>query len=63
MKISAPLLAVLVAVTTFFPATSDAADAEPPIGLQLIAEGFSAPSVLVSIPDGSGRLLVPIRPG
>jgi len=33
------------------------------IGLKLIAEGFNAPAVLVSIPDGSGRLLVADQAG
>jgi glucose/arabinose dehydrogenase len=33
------------------------------IGLKLIAEGLNAPAVLVSIPDGSGRLLVADQSG
>src|ERR1051325_8651034 len=33
------------------------------IGLKLIAEGLNAPLVLVSIPDGSGRLLVADQSG
>src|SRR6188474_256199 len=33
------------------------------IGLKLIAEGLNAPIVLVSIPDGSGRLLVADQAG
>ena len=33
------------------------------IGLKLIAEGLNAPSVLLSIPDGSDRLLVADQAG
>lgn len=33
------------------------------IALELVADGFDAPSVLVSIPDGSGRLLVADQAG
>src|SRR5436190_8504633 len=33
------------------------------IGLKLITEGLNAPAVLVSVPDGSGRLLVADQSG
>ena len=35
-----------------------AADTKPVAGLQLIAEGFTSPLDLLSLPDGSGRLLI-----
>jgi len=33
------------------------------IGLDLVADGFNAPSALVSIPDGSGSLLIADQSG
>jgi glucose/arabinose dehydrogenase len=39
------------------------ADIASAIGLKLLAEGFSAPDVLNSLPDGSGRLLVADQAG
>lgn len=58
------LLAALLALTPFTPTTAAAeADTNLTIGLKLIAEGFGAPSVLVSIPDSSGRLLVAEQAG
>ena len=63
MKFFAPLLAAFAVIASFQPTAATAADAAPAIGLKLIAEGFSAPSVLVSIPDGSGRLLVADQAG
>jgi glucose/arabinose dehydrogenase len=56
-------LAALLALAAFHPTTGAEADAGSAVGLKLIAEGFSAPSVLVSIPDGSGRLLVADQAG
>lgn len=38
--------------------TTSAAASSPGIGLKLIAEGFTSPSNLVPLDDGSGRLLV-----
>src|SRR5215510_12981103 len=39
------------------------AEPAPTIGLKLLAEGFGAPTVLASIPDGSGHLLLADQPG
>jgi glucose/arabinose dehydrogenase len=57
------VLAALLTLTAFRPASGAEADAGSAIGLKLIAEGFSAPVVLVSIPDASGRLLVADQAG
>ncbi len=57
------LLTISTALAAVHPATTIAADSPPVARLQLIAEGFSAPSVLVSIPDGSGRLLLADQAG
>ena len=40
-----------------------AADLAPPIGLKLLVEGLTAPTNLVSLADGSGRLLVADQAG
>ena len=56
--LAAALTTALFTLAIFRPAVGAEADAGPIPSLKLLAEGFSAPSVLVSIPDGSGRLLV-----
>jgi glucose/arabinose dehydrogenase len=61
--LTAGLLATLLALTPFTPATAVETNTSSNIGLKLIAEGFGAPSVLVSIPDSSGRLLVAEQAG
>ena len=61
--VAAGALAALLALAAFHPTSGAEAHAGSAIGLNLIAEGFSAPSVLVSIPDGSGRLLVADQAG
>lgn len=63
IKVSAQIAAGCLALTAFHPTAGAAADANTAIELKLVAEGFSAPSVLVSIPDGSGRLLVADQAG
>lgn len=63
VKLSASIFAALLALGLLHPMVGTAADDGSAIGLKLIAEGFSAPSVLVSIPDGSGRLLVADQAG
>ena len=56
-RLFASALAVLFAIAA--PRASGAeANTASNIGLKLIAEGFSAPIGLVSIPDGSGQILV-----
>ncbi|MDB6030109.1 MAG: hypothetical protein JWM16_447 [Verrucomicrobiales bacterium] len=62
-RVSAGVLASLLLVTASQPVTGAEADTGSAIGLKLMGEGFSAPSVLVSIPDGSGRLLVADQAG
>ena len=39
------------------------ADAAPQVELKLLAEGFTAPIALTSLPDGSGRLIVADQAG
>jgi glucose/arabinose dehydrogenase len=59
-------LGVLLALNSFQALqTTIAAEANAGsnIGLKLIAEGLNAPTALVSIPDGSGRLLVADQAG
>ena len=57
MKLSSSLFATLTAFTAC------AADSGSNIGLRPLAEGFTAPTVLVSLADGSGRLLVADQAG
>ena len=57
------LLTALLALAAFRPAIAAEADDGAAIGLKLIADGFGAPTVLVSVPDGSGRLLVADQAG
>ncbi len=59
----AGVLTALLMLTVGRPATAAEAETGPAIGLKLMAEGFCAPTVLVSIPDGSGRLLVADQAG
>lgn len=56
-------MAVLLGLNSLSLATAAETSAGPNISLKLIAEGLSAPNVLVSIPDGSGRLLVADQSG
>jgi len=56
-------LATLLTLNAIRPATGAETDAGSAIGLKLIAEGLNAPSVLISIPDESGRLLVADQAG
>ncbi|MBI3418022.1 MAG: PQQ-dependent sugar dehydrogenase [Verrucomicrobia bacterium] len=44
-------------------APARAVDTTPKVSLKLLAEGFAAPIVLTSLPDGSGRLLVADQAG
>src|SRR3954464_672352 len=57
------LLAVLLSLSSFQLPSAAETNAASNIGLKLIAEGLNAPTVLVSIPDGSGRLLVADQSG
>jgi hypothetical protein len=57
------LLLVLMTLVVGPLACTDAAAQSPqieprPIGLELVAEGFTAPVRVVAAPDGSGRLFV-----
>ena len=60
---SVALLAALLALIPFTPTLGGETNAVSNIGLKLLAEGLNAPIVLVSIPDGSGRLLVADQAG
>jgi glucose/arabinose dehydrogenase len=51
----------LLSLALFLPAA--AAEANSNIGLKLITDGVGAPSALVSIPDGSGRMLLAEQAG
>jgi glucose/arabinose dehydrogenase len=51
-------LAALFALTVTRPTAAAEADAGSNIGLKLMVEGIGAPTALVSLPDGSGRLLL-----
>lgn len=57
------LLAALLALATLHPTNGAEPDSGATVGLKLIADGFGAPTVLVSVPDGSGRLLVAEQSG
>src|SRR6059036_3724219 len=57
------LLAVLLALSSSQLSLAAETNAGSNIGLKLLAEGLNAPAVLVSIPDGSGRLLVADQSG
>src|SRR5256886_6716353 len=54
----ANLLLASICLLNFTPRPASAADGKPGIGLQLIAEGFTSPTTLIPLDDGSGRLLV-----
>ncbi len=54
---------VLFALIHFIPATAAETNSSSNIGLKLLVEGLGAPETLVSIPDGSGRLLVAEQAG
>ncbi|MDA1275373.1 MAG: PQQ-dependent sugar dehydrogenase [Verrucomicrobia bacterium] len=62
-RILAPLFASAFAIALFTQNGTRAADAETRIGLKLLAEGFTAPTVLTSLVDGSGRLLLADQAG
>ena len=51
------IAAGLLALTHLIPATAAETNSSSNIGLKLLVEGLGAPETLVSIPDGSGRLL------
>src|SRR6266498_2050152 len=51
-------IARLLALAVLAIATARGAEPASQIGLKLLAEGFTAPTVLISLDDGSGRLLV-----
>jgi glucose/arabinose dehydrogenase len=57
------LLTALLALSSSQLSNAAETNAASNIGLKLIAEGLNAPTVLVSIPDGSGRLLVADQSG
>ena len=57
------LLAAQMGFAVLSPARAAEASAGSNIGLKLLAEGFGAPAALLSIPDGSGRLLVSDQAG
>jgi glucose/arabinose dehydrogenase len=52
-----------LALAVFAPGTARAAVLAPQPGLKLLAEGLTAPIVLTSLADGSGRLLVADQAG
>jgi len=56
-------LVALLALASIHPLAAASTDNGPAIGLKLIAEGFSAPVAVASIPDDSGRLLVADQAG
>src|SRR5436305_4885893 len=62
-SLSVGVLVGLVALGSFQRSNAAETNVGSNIGLKLITEGFGAPSVLVSIPDGSGRLLVADQSG
>src|SRR5688572_7265825 len=57
------VLAMLIALAGLSPAFGAEASGGSEIGLKLMVEGIGAPITLVSIPDGSGRLLVAEQSG
>ncbi|MBC8003001.1 MAG: PQQ-dependent sugar dehydrogenase [Opitutaceae bacterium] len=58
-----PLIKSLLALSLIAPGLLRGADESSRIGLKLLAEGFTAPNVIVALPDGSGRLLVADQAG
>src|SRR5437867_8655404 len=52
MRITLARVMLLIATTFNLDITA------APVGLNLFAEGFTSPTVLVPLPDGSGRLLI-----
>src|SRR5689334_20565204 len=58
-----PTVGLLAALLALMPSTAAETNSGSNIGLKLITEGLNAPIVLVSIPDGSGRLLVADQSG
>jgi glucose/arabinose dehydrogenase len=62
-SISAGALLALFALSSFHRSTAAETNSGSNIGLKLIAEGLNAPTVLVSIPGSSGRLLVADQSG
>ena len=57
------VVAIFFASALFVTGLVRGADAAPRIGLKLLAEGLTAPIVLTSLADGSGRLLVADQAG
>src|ERR1044071_1643322 len=61
--LSISLLAAVLALSSSQLSVAAVTNGGSNIGLKLLAEGLNAPAVLVSIPDGSGRLLVADQSG
>jgi len=61
--ILAGVLLALFALSSFQRSSAAETNSGSNIGLKLIAEGLNAPTVLVSMPDSSGRLLVADQAG
>src|SRR5438132_12738450 len=55
--------ALALALGLFGAATVRGGDAAPQASLKLLGEGFTAPIVLISLADGSGRLLLADQAG
>jgi glucose/arabinose dehydrogenase len=62
-NVTASLAALLMAFAALHPAPAAETNNVSNIGLKLLADGLGAPIALVSIPDGSGRLLVAEQAG
>src|SRR3954469_17934137 len=62
-SMSTAALLALVSLSSFQRTNAGETNSGSKIGLQLLAEGLNAPTVLVSIPDSSGRLLVADQSG
>lgn len=53
-----PLLRWVALLAALFSVRPDSVAAPQPVALKEIASGFTSPSVVASIPDGSGRMLI-----
>ena len=62
-QMRAGLLVVFLALDALRPIAAVETNTVSNIGLKLVAENLKAPTALVSIPDGSGRLLVADQAG
>jgi len=60
---SIPIMVGLITLMPFVRASAVETNSSSNIGLKLLVEGLGAPETLVSIPDGSGRLLVAEQAG